>query len=195
MCCHGYAVTFIMMSWIIQIGLFSLLSLRRLIYAWVPRGRLQSFLCLNLRLPVPGNKPAMIINQRIFFSKPNLKSKPYQVSCSPVVFSALALIFSCVCFLITARPVAPEMYLLSFILFSVLASSKALMHSTPLTAIEGLFCQNLFVNTFFSSSCLLSPQILPLCGYKLKICLCKFFREPDPPWLPHHRYGSPAEGG
>lgn len=59
-----------MMSWIIQIGLFSLLSLRQLIYAWVPRGRLQlSFLCLNPSLPVLGNKPAMIINQRQdFFS-------------------------------------------------------------------------------------------------------------------------------
>lgn len=59
-----------MMSWIIQIGLFSLLSLRQLIYARVPRGRLQvSFLCLNPSLPVLGNKPAMIINQRRdFFS-------------------------------------------------------------------------------------------------------------------------------
>lgn len=59
-----------MMSWIIQIGLFSLLSLRQLIYAWVPRGRLQlSFLCLKPSLPVLGNKPAMIINQRQdFFS-------------------------------------------------------------------------------------------------------------------------------
>lgn len=51
------AVTFIMMSWISQIGLFSSLSLRQLIYAWVPRGRLQlSSFCVNLRLLVLGNK-------------------------------------------------------------------------------------------------------------------------------------------
>lgn len=60
---HGYSITFIMSSWIIQIGLFSFLSLRHLVYAWVPRGRLQpSLLCLNLRLPSLGNKPAMIIS-------------------------------------------------------------------------------------------------------------------------------------
>ena len=103
MCCHGYAVTFIMMSWIIQIGLFSLLSLRRLIYAWVPRGRLQSILCLNLRLPVPGNKPAMIINQRIFFFHNQIwnPNHPTRFSVPPVVFSALlALIFSCVFWLL-----------------------------------------------------------------------------------------------
>lgn len=64
-CCHGYRDTSIMMSWIIEIGLFSLLSLWQLIYAWVPRGRLQlSFHCLNPGFPVLGNKPAMIINQR-----------------------------------------------------------------------------------------------------------------------------------
>lgn len=57
-----------MMSWIIQIGLFILLSLKQLLYAWVLTGRLQlSFLCLNLSLPVLGNKPAMIINQRLDF--------------------------------------------------------------------------------------------------------------------------------
>ena len=105
MCCHGYVVTSIMICWIIQIGLFSLLSLRRLIYAWVPRGRLQlSFLCLNLRLPVLGNKPAMIINHRqeLFF-QPNLKSKSNQICHSSVVNSALRLFFFLrVCVLITS---------------------------------------------------------------------------------------------
>ncbi len=136
-----------MMSWIIQIGLFGLLSLRRLIYAWVPRGRLQlSFPCLNLRLPVWGNKPAMIINQRqfsfsFFFLTQNLKSKSYH---SPVVYSALTLMCVRACVpvgvLITVRPVVPEMYLLSFMLFSVLASSTALKLSVPFTTIESHFC-------------------------------------------------------
>lgn len=76
------------------------------------------------------------------------------------------------CALITVRPVAPEMYLLSFILFYVLASSTALMHSAPLTAIESLFCQNLFVNTFFlflfffcfyNFFLCVSPDILKIC--------------------------------
>lgn len=95
------------MSWIIQISLFSLLSLKRLIYAWVPRGRLQlSSLCLNLRLPVLGNKPAIIINHtqdpphfpptppptHTHFHPPrNLKSK-YLICHSSGVYFGLAAI-------------------------------------------------------------------------------------------------------
>lgn len=85
LCCHGYSLTSIMMGWIIQIGLFSLLSLRQLIYAWVPRGRLQlSFLCLNLSLPVPGNKPAMIINQRRDFFSTKIEIQIMPICCSTV---------------------------------------------------------------------------------------------------------------
>lgn len=139
------------MSWIIQIGLFGLLSLRRLIYAWVPKGRLQlSFLCLNLRLPVLGNKPAMIINHRQDLL--NLKSKSYQINCSPVYIHTVSYTHlcahACVCVLITVWPVAPEVYLLFFIHFSVLARSTALIYSAPLTAIESLLCQNVFEHVF-----------------------------------------------
>ena len=142
-----------MMSWIIQIGLFSLLSLRQLIYAWMPKGRLQlSFLCLNLRLPVLGNKPVMIINQKqfcfvfVFSSQPNLKSK----STSYLPFHSIIL-HSCTFFVCDYRLACStwNVFALFHPLCSVLASSTALMHSTPLTETESLFCQNLFVNTVF----------------------------------------------
>lgn len=85
------------------------------------------------------------------------------------------------------RPVAPEMYLLSFILLSVLASSTGLMHSTTLTAIQKLFCQNLLINTLFTAF-VLSVWFLISCSVSLdalkSFCLCKFSENQIPHGFP-----------
>lgn len=103
-CCPGYDVTFIMMSWIIQIGLFSCLSLRRIIHARVPRDRLPSFLCLNLRLPMPDNTPAMIINHSYFYST------KIQIQIISDFSFPLLYILLCVCVCVPSGYCTPEMY-------------------------------------------------------------------------------------
>lgn len=128
-----------MMSWIIQIGLFSLLSLRQLIYAWVPRGRLQlSTLCLNPRLPVLGNKPAMIINHWQDFFNPhpqrNLKSK-YLICNSSGVYLVLQQFLACVSHdgpVSTCIIFSLSYWSIPFMRLSMLASSMAkIFPSTP----------------------------------------------------------------
>lgn len=150
MCCRGFTLTSIMMSWIIQIGLFSLLSLRWLIYAWVPRGRLQlSFLCLYLWLPVVGNKP-MIINQ----SQDPPPSK-FEIQIIPDLLFHRS-VFHCYknvhffCVSCSASSTWNE-----FALFHthVLVGSTALTHSVIPTAIKKLYYQNLFVWHLFYASC------------------------------------------
>lgn len=66
MCCHGDVVTCIKMSWIIQIGLFSLLSPKAAHLCMGALRQIASLLSLSkpaLKLPVLGNKPTHNDNQ------------------------------------------------------------------------------------------------------------------------------------
>lgn len=149
MCCRGFTLTSIMMSWIIQIGLFSLLNLRWLIYAWVTRGRLQlSFLCLYLRLPVVGNKP-MIINQ----SQDPPPSK-FEIQIIPDLLFHRC-VFHCYknfhFFVSPVRPPAAEMNLLSFTHMSLSAQQR--WRTQWFSQQSRSYTVNLFVSHLFYSFC------------------------------------------